>query len=168
MASQGLIPDHRELIEILNKHHVEFLVVGGWAVIAHGYARLTIDMDFFVRKTPDNAQRLYLALEEFFGCPPPGIEGSDDFLKWEVVQFGSPPHRVDFVTRLDGIDFDEARKRGEKFPFVENCFYLHLDDLIRNKLASGRKKDLADAEVLQKIKERRGEQACAAARPPFG
>lgn len=155
MADADLSPDHRELIELLNRHAVEFLVVGGWAVIAHGYPRLTVDIVFFVRKASDNAERLYRALTDFFGARPPGIDGPGDFLTSDVVQFGATPNRVDFITRLDGVEFEEVVKSPVSFPFADRCFCINMDDLIRNKRAAGRKRDMADVEELEKIRARR-------------
>lgn len=154
-----LNPDYRELIELLDKHGVEYLIVGGWAVIGYGYPRFTVDLDVFIRRDKENAQKLYDALKEFFSCEPPGITGPKDFLESDVVQFGTPPNRVDFISRIDGLDFDSASQGRKPFPHVPNCYFISLDGLIRNKLASGRAKDLADAEELMKIRDAMRNQA---------
>lgn len=147
--------DLREFIELLNSHGVEYLVVGGHAVAYHGYPRYTGDIDFLVRPTPDNAQRLVEVLESF------GFEAADElestFTEPEtVVQLGRPPQRIDLLTSISGVDFDTVWRQAVpgqldgipvRFP--------DLDSLLNNKRASGRAKDIADVEELEKVTGRR-------------
>ncbi|MGM0555590.1 MAG: DUF6036 family nucleotidyltransferase [Myxococcota bacterium] len=155
MLPQFFTEDHVELIELLNKHDVEYLLIGGIAVNYYGYSRSTGEVDFFFRREPDNAERLYCALGEFFGDGVPGLSNADDLLVPDLVlQFGLPPHRVDLVNDISGIDFetawshrilDEIKDIDVTVPIIE------LDDLLANKRASGRAKDLDDLEYLSDV-----------------
>lgn len=145
-----LPPDWREFIELLNSTGVEYVVVGGHAVGYHGYPRYTGDMDFFVRPDHENAARIVSALVQF------GFEGAAELKSTfiepdKVVQLGRPPNRIDLLTGISGVSFDEA---------VESSVTISMDDvpvpvigraaLLRNKRASGRTKDRADAEEIEK------------------
>ena len=141
-------PDFRDLLELLNKHQVEFMLVGGYALAFHGAPRYTGDMDIFVHVSSQNAARIMAALKEF-GFGSVGLT-AEDFQKDNiVVQLGVPPVRVDIVTSLTGISWEEAYsnrvqgKYGDVF-----IFYIGRDQFISNKKATGRKKDLADLEAL--------------------
>jgi len=145
-----LPPDWLEFIELLNSTGVEYVVVGGHAVGYHGYPRYTGDMDFFVRPDRENAARIVKVLDRF------GFEGAVElestFLEPDkVVQLGRPPNRIDLLTGISGVSFDEA---------VEDSVTISMDGvpvtligraaLLRNKRASGRTKDRADAEEIEK------------------
>lgn len=142
-----LASDFLEFVEALNKNLVEFLIVGGYAVNYHGYVRSTGDFDVFIRCSTDNARRVVAALEDF-GMPHPDLE-AHLAVPGKMYAFGRPPLRIDLITRVDGLGFDEAYPSrviedvdGVPVPFVS------LRHLRQNKLASGRLKDLADAESL--------------------
>jgi len=140
--------DFREFVELLDSTGVEYLVVGGYALAAHGHPRYTGDIDLWVRSTPDNAARLMKALSAF-GFGDLGI-GENDFLQPEtVIQLGRPPARIDLLTSIDGVEFEPCYARrvvmsvgGVDLPII------HVDDFRANKRASGRAKDLADLESL--------------------
>ncbi len=143
--------DLREFIELLNSLKVEYIVVGGHAVAFHGHPRFTGDIDFLVRSTRENAERLLETLRAFgFGDLALSV---DDFTRPNaVVQLGRPPNRIDLLTSISGVDFDEAwagKLRGEidGLPVV----FLGLEALLKNKQASGRDKDLGDVKKLQAI-----------------
>jgi hypothetical protein len=140
--------DFKELLELFNAHGVEYLVVGGYALAAHGAPRNTGDIDLWINPTHANAGRVLRSLEQF------GIGGIDlsteDFVKPDnVVQLGVPPVRVDLVTAIDGVGWDEAwpgRLAGEYGTVPTN--FIGRREFLINKRASGRLKDLADVEAL--------------------
>jgi hypothetical protein len=140
--------DFKELLELFNAHRVEYLIVGGYALAAHGAPRTTGDLDLWVNPTSENASRILRALGEF------GIGGIDlstaDFVKPDhVVQLGLPPVRVDLVTAIDGVQWAEAwpGKLAGEYGSVPT-HYIGRREFIANKRASGRLKDLADVDAL--------------------
>lgn len=142
--------DTRDFLRVLHEKRVRYLIVGGEAVIFHGYARVTGDIDFFYARTEENVQRLYDALLTFWSGSVPGLQSYAELMEpGVIVQFGVPPYRIDLINRISGVTFEEAwpnRRqvdvRGEGFRVP--TWFLGLDDLLRNKRASGRPKDLAD------------------------
>ncbi|MCB0322614.1 MAG: hypothetical protein KDD69_03540 [Bdellovibrionales bacterium] len=142
--------DLREFIELLLSKKVEFLVVGAHAVAFHGHPRLTGDIDFLIRLTPENAERLEQVCSAFGFSGPPFI--ASEFLKaGQTFQLGRQPNRIDILTSISGIATDEAweRKVRGKLASLE-VFYISKPDLIQNKRATGRLKDLADADILSR------------------
>lgn len=140
--------DLREFVELLNALNVRYLVVGAFAVAYHGYPRYTADIDLFIERSDDNAERLVQVIEKFgFGDLNLSVE---DFLQEDqVIQLGISPSRIDLLTFLSGVSFQEAwstREHGEinglKVPFISK------ELLKQNKAASGRTQDLADLEHL--------------------
>ena len=145
--------DIEEFLAVLSTHRVEFLVVGGEAVIFHGHARLTGDIDLFYAFTTKNIERLHAALFDFWGGVIPGITSPTDFKDGMILQFGVPPNRIDLLNQIDGVSFEEAwRNRVETRlqlptgPLTLN--YINKAELRKNKLASGRPKDLQDLQFL--------------------
>jgi len=144
----SLQKDLREFVELLNAHDVHFVIVGAFALAHHGHARYTSDIDFFVEKSTANAERIFRALWDF-GFGEIGLTKEDLAEKDQVVQLGVAPNRIDLLTFLSGVSFEEAwasREIGEigdlKAPFISRAL------LKQNKLASGRSQDLVDAEHL--------------------
>ncbi len=141
-------PDFRDLLELFSAHAVEYVIVGGYALAFHGAPRFTADLDILVKGSPENAQRILSALAEF-GFKSVGLK-ADDFQDPEkVVQLGVPPVRVDILTSLTGVSWEEAfsgRIQG-RYGNV-TVHFLGRDQLIDNKRALGRKRDLADLEAL--------------------
>ncbi len=140
--------DLREFIELLNASDVRYLIVGAYAVAHHGHPRYTGDIDFFVEASPQNAQRLGHVLEQF-GFSNVGIATEDFTAPDQVVQLGVDPNRMDLMTSISAVAFDEAwntREYGEldglRVPFISK------ELLKRNKAAVGRKQDLADIDYL--------------------
>lgn len=130
---------------------VEFLIVGAYALAAHGFPRTTGDIDVFVRPTPENAARVFRALAEF-GAPiaAHGVSQRDFEVEDRVYQLGLPPRRIDILTSISGVSFDEAERdavEGHLGPVKVR--FIGRSAMARNKLASGRPKDLVDAELLQ-------------------
>jgi len=140
--------DFKELLELLNAHKVEYLIVGGYALAFHGAPRYTGDIDIFVKPDERNAQRVLAALDEF-GFGSVGLQ-ADDFVQPEkVIQLGLPPVRVDLVTSISGVSWEDAFSgRAEGKYSNLKVFYIGREQFILNKRAIGRKKDLADLEAL--------------------
>ena len=140
--------DFKELLELLNAHEVEYLVVGGYALAFHGATRFTGDIDLFVKPDAQNAKRVLSALDEF-GFGSLNLSQADFTSPDNVIQLGVPPVRVDIMTSLTGIPWDKAR--AGRTPGSYGGITVHFigrEDLIANKHALGRKKDLADLEAL--------------------
>ncbi len=144
-----LARDSREFVELLSSHHVDYVIVGGHAVAYHGYPRFTGDIDVLVRPSTSNAHRVLAALQQF-GFGNVGIEIEDLTTPGKVIQLGQPPNRIDIVTRITGVDFDDAW--STKVTAVLDgipVFILGREVLLKNKRATGRAKDLADVEALE-------------------
>lgn len=147
--------DLKEFIALLNSHNVEYLVVGGHAVAFHGHPRFTGDIDFFVRTTPENAQRLLRVLD-MFGFGGIGIAEDDLIKSGRVVSLGRPPNRIDILTSISGVDFDSAwESRVQTVLDDQPVALLGWADLLKNKEASGRQKDKADLEKLRAVTKRK-------------
>jgi hypothetical protein len=149
--AQVFSPDVREFFGILEKHRVEFVVVGGEAVIFHGHARFTGDVDIFYRPSVPNTCALFEALVEFWSGNIPGLGSADELLEpGMVIQFGRPPHRLDLMGTIDGVSFDDAwESRVEvRIPAGPTLAFIGLEPLLANKKAAARPKDLADIEAL--------------------
>ncbi len=140
--------DFKELLELFNAHKVKYLIVGGYALAYHGAPRYTGDIDIFVKPEKENALRILKALNDF-GFGSLGLK-EDDFQNTnKVVQLGFPPVRVDIITSISGLSWDEAYKDHDKGIYGDiPVNYIGRDQYIINKKASGRKKDLADLEAL--------------------
>lgn len=141
--------DYKEMLQCLSEEDVKFLLVGAYALAVHGFPRATKDIDFFVWATPQNAANLIRALAKF-GAPMDGISESDFSSEGVIFQIGNSPRRIDIITTIDGIKFDQAYANRKTFE-VEGLQVpvISLEDLIANKRASGRKQDLADVEKLE-------------------
>jgi hypothetical protein len=141
-------PDYKELLALFNAHDVNYIIVGAYALAFHGAPRYTGDLDILVRPDRENGNRIVHALENF-GFGSLGLTVDDFAVPDRVVQLGVPPVRVDIVTSITGISWDEARESCVPGRFGNvPVMYLGKDAFIRNKRALGRKKDLADAEAL--------------------
>lgn len=129
-------------------HEVRYLIVGGYAVAAHGHPRFTKDLDVWVWIDEQNANRLVAALADF-GFGDLGLTPGDFLDEGSVIQLGYPPKRIDILTQVDGVRFDDCWPRrveievgGQRVPFIA------VDDLVANKKATGRLQDLADVEAF--------------------
>jgi len=140
--------DYRELLESLNAREVEFIVVGAYALAHHGVPRATGDLDILVRSTEENAGRIVKALKDF-GFEFPDLSAGDFREPDRVIQLGVPPVRVDLITSLTGVTWDEAFSGREEASYGGvPIFYMGRNELVANKRALGRKRDLADLEAL--------------------
>lgn len=139
----------------MNHHHVEYLLVGGYAVILHGYRRVTGDMDIWVHRTAENYNRLKKAFDDF-GLPVFDMT-ADKFLdvaSADVFSYGRPPVSIDIITSLKGVDFDTAFAQAQIFDEEGlSIRFIHLNNLIEAKKAAGRHKDLDDIEKLTGFQE---------------
>lgn len=140
--------DFREFVSLLNAHRVDYLVVGAYAVGAHGHPRYTGDLDVWVRPSPDNAARVVSALNEF-GFASFKLKPEDFSRPGRILQMGYPPRRIDLMTSIEAVTFDTAypkRLAVELDGLPVN--FIGLEDLKLNKKAAGRPKDLIDYDEL--------------------
>lgn len=140
--------DLREFIELLNASDVRFLVVGAYALAYHGHPRYTGDIDLLVEPSQENAQLIEQVLGRF-GFAGTGLTAEDFNSTDRVVQLGVEPNRIDLMTSISGVGFDEAwltREYGEIDGL--RLAFISKDLLKRNKAAVGRKQDLADIDYL--------------------
>lgn len=144
----------RKLLQLLEKHEVDYVLVGGYAVAFHGFPRFTKDIDIFFRNSEENVVKIKTALIKF-GFPEEQLPDSLFFETGNIIQFGVSPLRVDIINEIDGVSFDEAiknRVRGKYGDLEVN--FLGVNELIKNKEASGRPQDLLDAQKLKDIKKK--------------
>lgn len=141
--------DFNEFVQLLLANDVRFLIIGGYALAAHGAPRYTGDLDTWLWVNSDNADRVLVVLESF-GFGSLNITREDLLNPDTVIQLGYPPHRIDLLTGIDGVSFDEAWNRrvefevnGRQVPFISR------EDLITNKRAVARPQDLADVAKLE-------------------
>jgi hypothetical protein len=141
--------DFRDLLAEFNACGVEYLVVGAHALAAHGHVRATKDLDVWIRPQPENARRVLKALAAF-GAPLQDLSEADLSRPGIVFQIGIPPIRIDIVTAIDGVEFDEAWAARMLTRYADQAVaVLSREHLIRNKRAAGRSQDLADIEWLE-------------------
>ena len=146
--------DWRAFIESLNSNEVEYLIVGAVAVVHHGFPRYTGDLSVLVRNSTDNAQRLEPTLAEF-GFAALGLKAADFEDSYRVIQLGVPPNRIDLLTSLTGVSFDEAwASRVEAVVEKTSVNFIGRDALILNKRMTGRAQDKADLQALGVSEER--------------
>lgn len=144
-----------EFIRLLDKHEVQCVLVGGEAVIFHGHIRFTGDVDFFYSAAPENVKALFGALLEFWDGNIPGLRRPEELAEPAlVIQFGRPPNRIDLLNRIDGVTFEEAW--SSRIPLTlaiphgeVTLGVLGLPELLKNKRASGRPKDLEDLRFFE-------------------
>ena len=146
--------DFLDLLAALRDADVRFLVVGAHALAAHGVPRATGDLDIWVQADSANAQRVWQALATF-GAPMEelGIAVEDFSAVGNVVQLGQPPRRIDVLTSIDGVDFASAWDRRVVTAIGDSTApVLAYDDLLHNKRATGRPKDIQDAAMLEQAR----------------
>ena len=146
-------PDFLELLRLLNGEKVEYLIVGGYAVAAHGHPRFTRDLDIWVNPTMKNARKVITALDEF-GFNSLGLKPSDFTEPDTAIQLGYPPARVVFVTEMDGLTFESAHgQRAERMEQNIPVYYIDVKSLIISKRLTGRPQDMEDADFLSHMLE---------------
>ena len=140
--------DFRELLECLNAHEIDYLVVGSYALAFHGAPRATGDIDLLVKPDPQNAQRILAALADF-GFASLQLDPEDFQLPDKVVQLGVPPIRADLITSISGVPWEQAWDTREAGTIAGvPVHFLGRESYITNKRAAGRSKDLTDIAAL--------------------
>lgn len=140
--------DFRNLLELFKKHNVDFIIVGAYALGFHGAPRYTGDLDVFVKPDPINAKNIIQALNDF-GFGSVGLTAMDFVKKDKVVQLGVPPVRIDIITSITGVQWEQAQSGRVEGWFGDlKVHYIGRDEFIANKRALGRKKDIADLEAV--------------------
>jgi predicted nucleotidyltransferase len=141
--------DFKEFIKSLNDSNVRYMIVGGYAVALHGHPRYTKDLDVWIEMSPENAANLIEALERF-GFGSLGLVAEDFLVADQIVQLGYPPNRIDLLVSLKGIDFENSYATRIEVPIDEILVnFIDLENLKKNKKATGRLQDLADVESLE-------------------
>ena len=149
----GATKDFEELLNVFLRRDVRFLIVGAHALAFHAKPRYTKDLDVFIEATPVNATRVVEALEEF-GFGGLGISSNDFNTPGRIVQLGGPPNRIDLMTRIDGVSFDEAwASRVDGRYGAVTVPFIGYEALVRNKAAAGRPQDLADLDTLKRFRQ---------------
>jgi hypothetical protein len=144
--------DYRDILLALNAEQVDFILIGAYALAAHGYPRATMDIDIWVMPSPDNADAIIRALKRF-GSPLHDLSVEDFQSDDTVFQIGVAPRRIDLLTGATGLDFSSASENAVSRQVDGiDLKVLSIDDLIVNKLATGRPKDQVDADELKKLK----------------
>ena len=144
--------DYKDILRLLSKNNVKFLLVGAYAMGAHGYPRATGDIDIWVEASEENSKKVYKALAEF-GAFLKDVDEKTFSEDGVVFQVGLPPRRIDVITKVSGLRFDEAYKHKQKIEIEGlSIFIVSKADLIKNKESTGREKDKLDAKYLRKEK----------------
>ncbi len=145
-----LNPDFRDILSYLKSEEVEFIVVGAYALATHGYPRATGDIDIWVRNDPSNARKIIQALQKF-GAPLSNLSEKDFTAPDVIVQIGVEPCRIDLMTGIDGVEFDNAWRNKVKVLIDDlEINVLSRADLLQNKMAADRDKDQGDIAWLEK------------------
>ena len=142
--------DYRDILQSLSDEGVDFILVGAYALASHGYPRATMDIDLWIRPAPDNAEKVYRALAKF-GTPMDAVSVSDFSKEGTIFQIGVAPRRIDIITQISGVNYAEAFESANSAEVGGLTIkILSAEHLIRNKLATGRLKDIDDAENLRR------------------
>ncbi|HEU4554429.1 MAG TPA: nucleotidyltransferase [Chitinophaga sp.] len=146
-----LAEDFEDFVKLLNKHQVEYMVVGGYALALHGKPRHTGDLDIWINISPANAERMLKVLDEF-GMGALDFSKEDFLQPGYITQIGYPPLRIDILNNIDGVEFTEAAPNRQKITLDDGLeiFFIGLQDFLKNKEAAGRSQDLADIKEIKK------------------
>lgn len=143
--------DYKEMLQALVAEKVDFLLVGAYALAAHGYPRATMDIDIWVMPSPDNADAVLRAIRRF-GAPLHNLTKADLEKEGTVFQIGVAPRRIDIITAASGLDYGEAASQAATVQIEGIAVRIpSVAHLIRNKRATGRTRDMADAEALEEL-----------------
>ncbi|MBK6343587.1 MAG: hypothetical protein IPF41_13655 [Flavobacteriales bacterium] len=144
-----LSKDFKEFVALLQKHDAEYMIVGGYAVGVHGYPRYTGDLDVWLNPTGPNAERVLRAITDF-GFGSFKLTVADLTKEGNVIQFGQPPLRIDLLTSIDGVTFDACYANRKEVTFDGLAMnFIGYHDLVTNKKATGRHRDLDDVENME-------------------
>ncbi|MEO7027922.1 MAG: hypothetical protein ABI147_00770 [Acidobacteriaceae bacterium] len=148
-----MLKDQRDLLREFNAQSVRYLVVGGYAFSHYAEPRATKDLDVFIGSSPENAALVFAALVRF-GAPLKGVTQKDFADGFSFYQIGVPPSRIDIMQTIEAVDFESAWQAAESGITGDDIpvRYISFDDLVRNKLAVGRLRDLADVEELRQAR----------------
>ncbi len=154
------LDEHKKFLHLLLKHQVEFILIGGYAVIIYGYERGTGDMDIWLKPDNKNKEKFISALREH------GIKEKDlntihkmDFSETKVLHIGKKPNKIDFLTKVQGLSYDEADKQKKKLKLNDQLVpVIDYHHLIVLKMIAGRPQDKADIDILQKINQFRNKK----------
>jgi len=153
--AENLHDDYRDMLCLLNEEQVEYLLIGGWAISFHAKFRYTEDLDLWVRPSQDNATRLMRALRRF-GAPLANVSESDFVQPRYGLHIGVPPCRIDILTTIAGVTFDQAwRNRVAESMNDIPINVIGREDLVRNKQAAGRDRDLKDLQAIEKAQKKK-------------
>lgn len=145
--------DYKEILQILLNNKVKFLIVGAYAMGAYGYPRATGDFDIWVESSAENSKKIYKSLSEF-GAPLSSLTEKTFEEKGIIFQIGVAPRRIDIITHIDGVTFNEAYKTKEIIEIESlQIPFLSKENLIKNKQSTGRGKDKLDANYLRENKD---------------
>ncbi len=144
--------DYRDMLHVLSEEQVRFILVGAYALAAHGYPRATMDIDIWVMPSPENADAVLRALSRF-GAPLHNLTKEDLLKDGTIFQIGVAPRRIDIITSASGLQFETTYQNSISVNIEGIEVRIpSIEDLILNKRAIGRTKDLADAEALESLK----------------
>ncbi len=144
-----LSKDFNEFVALLKKHEAEYMIVGGYAVGVHGYPRYTGDLDIWLNPTEANAARVLRAIDDF-GFGSFQLTVADLTKEANVIQFGQPPLRIDLLTSIDAVTFDACYANRKEVTFDGLAMnFIGYHDLVTNKRATGRHRDLDDVENME-------------------
>lgn len=149
-----LAEDFEDFVKLLNRHKVEYMVVGGYALAFHGKPRHTGDLDIWINISEVNALRMLEVIDDF-GLQSLGFQKEDFLTEGLISQIGYPPLRIDLLNLIDGVTFKEALRDMQKIELDNDLTinYIGLNDLVKNKQASARRQDLTDVKTLQKLQK---------------
>ena len=145
--------DFEDFVRLLNEHSVDYMIVGGYALAFHGKPRHTGDLDIWIALSDKNAEKMHRVIKDF-GMASLGMQKEDFLQSGLITQIGYPPLRIDILNEIDGVGFKEAYS-NKAIIDIDGLLinYIGLDDLIKNKLSSGRHQDMSDVVALRKIKK---------------
>jgi len=153
--------DIQDFIKLLAEYDVRYVIVGGKAVIYYGFVRVTGDVDFFYDSSEENATKLFSLLSAFWGGSIPGIKKVGELMGDDVIiQFGRPPNRIDLITKIESVRFEEAwASHLEEKIIIDDkeypIYFINVDLLIKNKESVGRPRDMMDLKYLRKLKKKK-------------
>lgn len=149
--------DYAEFIKLLNKNNVKYCIVGAYALAFYAKPRYTKDIDIFIKPDLKNVEKIVKTLKEF-GFKSLNLS-KEDFTEGKIIQLGYEPLRIDILTFIDGCTFDEVWK-NKKIDVYKNekIYFIGINELIKNKKQTKRKQDIADLEILSRLKKKKGGQ----------
>jgi len=144
-------PDFREFVELLHQHKVRYLITGGYAVGVYGHPRFTGDLDIWIASTLENGEKLVNVCNDF-GLASFGLTAQDFTKPEQIIQIGYPPFRIDLITSIDGVEFEDAYPNRNVIEVDGmQVSFIGLEDLKANKKATGRGRDLEDLKALERL-----------------